>query len=335
MHGSIAAQQGNKIAAILERSAALPANCFTIDAKNGITEGFILSNHPLCGGKLALVLGERFYIMRDQFNKRGCIYQPMGNGTALVRRAQIGGQFPLFQKLDHEGAASFLLYIQSGLKGGKLKAGLEPLWNGTFGGTQICREQDAELVELQCGSTCHVLYPAGGILQVSNDGGKIAYGFLEPEEILERRLELVESMLESAVKMEGADRRAKAEDRAFHELASMLRLTAGHVNLRQRLLDEIERLTDGRVVRPGVHNHFRQSLEFLGDTTWYGWLFAGSDVSQTTGTADRRSEEERKQAAERRRKADQRRAENRAKRLAAQPKKGPTGSTPSYKSKKK
>lgn len=91
---------GNAIA----KEAALPATCYRLDYTGALSEGIELSlNHPLTGGKPALLVGET-YILRNY--ERGCLYEPRNGGVGLVRRAV------LETKVFDGGKKSLLLLTQ-------------------------------------------------------------------------------------------------------------------------------------------------------------------------------------------------------------------------------
>ena len=268
---------------LIAREWAKPVVCFTVT--DHVEEHFALDlNHPITGGKVALVMGENSYVARDSYGRRGCLYK-MDGGKALVRRAEIeffetqgGKRFPLLRRLDNEDPKFILAHVRFGFRKANEKAGFENLWSDVRGGQKIGKtdREDAEaLVELKEGQVLTIFYRDGAVAKIpytdfgalASNGGKVT--MLGAEDALSERLDNIAETLNRASTLEG-DARAKKEDGALHGLASLILMTKNHSELRGKIMAKVE-WHAGRM-RNAVRNHFERSPTSIGDTTIYSWL---------------------------------------------------------------
>lgn len=168
-----------------------------------------------------------------------------------------------------------LLCIRFGLAdGAQLNESLEPVWAGVRGARRIIDRTTHEmLIEADAEDTLHVYYPDGVVVEVkvTKDG---VTRTLAPEAALEKRLDFVESSFAKVADFTDADERARKQDRNFHELASLLLLTAFHPYLREKVIRTVGTHTKriGGRLNKGVRRHFLESLEEINDRTDYWWL---------------------------------------------------------------
>ncbi|MGC9602350.1 MAG: hypothetical protein ABSE76_01225 [Minisyncoccia bacterium] len=320
-------ERGSTTRKLLAAERAKPANCFTL-LGGVVTEGIIIElNHPMMGGKPALILGEGRYIMRDVFAHRGALYE-ISDGKAIVRRAKVEmygeRNIPLLRKIDGESKTK-LVHVHFGMPSGmQLRSGLEELWCGTHGGKLVARGKCEALVEMKEGDIVQVFYSHGavGILKYADLREGVIKGFyLDVDGALFARLELLESNFHAAAEHKDATRRVKSEDAALRGLAAMILMVRGGSEfMHRRIIETAEKLVNGIGLRPGVARHFKAVLSAVRDFTYYGWMAApsGEESIITTRLPPTKSGPSRAEI-------EARRATNREARVEAQPKKGPTG----------
>lgn len=266
---------------LIDVERAKPATCFTISTQGVLEEGISLDfDHSLSGGNIALIVGENSFVARDRFGNRGCLYE-VKNGRALVRRASLGffetqgGKvIPLLRKL--EGAHNALLvYVNYGMpENVRLKPGFEVLDADILGtACKVAQNGTEALVEIKQGETFCIYYPDGRVILTSYEeltNGRISC--LGNELALNARLEVVRGMLSRAASMEDADRAAKSEDWALHQLAAMLRMAFASPKLYAKVVGEIDHYyAEDGVIRPGVRQHLINVLIELKDPVIHAW----------------------------------------------------------------
>lgn len=280
----------------IQASTASSANCFFLNGK--IEEGFVINfDHPLSGGRAALILGERSFVLRNKYN--GCVYEGRVGGQAVVRRAeldeiQIEGDrtFPILSKAGN--TAKKLVHVDFGMApGAKTAVGLEPLWAGVGGfgtkGRIVSRDNTGALVEMDKDDTLFVFYQSGEVVRVSYSdfGTKNVIFRLAPEDALDVRIDLVRDWLKTAAAEKAELSRGKNHDRALHEFAAMLRMSKLFPNLGKKIVHAVDSLAaNGCVFRSGVQQHFKEVLAALNDRMIYSWLAdetAGEEEEQVSG----------------------------------------------------
>ena len=169
-----------------------------------------------------------------------------------------------------------LLCIRFGLAdGAQLIRDLEPVWAGVRGARRIVDRTTHEMfVEADAGDTLHVYYPDGVVAEVTVATDGVMRTTLAPEAALEKRLEFVESLFARVADFTDLDERARKQDRNFHELAALLRLTALYPDFREKITRTIGVHTKriGGRLNQGVRNHLRENLETIDDSSNYWWL---------------------------------------------------------------
>lgn len=318
---------------INERGSALGSlavdNCFALIG-DAISEAFEVElNHPLMGGKSGLVLGERRYIMNDEFGRRGAQIEMRG-GKAVIRRAKVetygDWNIPLLRKFEGEREVKFkLVHVNFGMpKGMQLRTGLEELWAGIRGGKLIARGECEALVEVREGDILQVFSPHGavGVVKYADiKEGVVKDFFLDINGALLARLELLADNFKSAGEFKDLYRRAISEDGALHGFAAMLLMAGDRSDLLRKILDKVEGLVNGTGLRSGVKTHLRSALAAVGHTNYYGWMFIRGHEEPVVATSTKPPEKSGPSRAE----IDARRAENRARRHAAQTRPGGNG----------
>ncbi|KKW23631.1 MAG: hypothetical protein UY67_C0020G0025 [Candidatus Kaiserbacteria bacterium GW2011_GWA2_52_12] len=169
-----------------------------------------------------------------------------------------------------------LLCIRFGLAdGAQLIRDFEPVWAGVRGARRIVDRTTHEMfVEADAGDTLHVYYPDGVVAEVTVATDGVMRTTLAPEAALEKRLEFVESLFARVADFTDLDERARKQDRNFHELAALLRLTALYPDFREKITRTIGVHTKriGGRLNQGVRNHLRENLEIIDDSSNYWWL---------------------------------------------------------------
>ena len=254
-----------------------PANCRTING--AIEEGFYLDlGHPVSGGKPSIILGENAFLARD--GRDGCLYRMTDRG-GFVRRASVGEfeapggkTYPVLQRASDE--KTLVVHVYFGLNEHvRLNAGFDPLWSGVIGGHTASCGRSKAVVEVKRGDFLSIFYPNGVVAKVDytdlKSAASLADKLLSAENSLAERLQFVDAKILGARSIEDDDRRRKAEDRWFHELAAMVRMTSIFPTLRDKILNVVERHSNGGL-RGGVRKHLHGALCAVGDSTYYGWL---------------------------------------------------------------
>lgn len=279
---------------LIQEDRVKPANCFYLNGT--LEEGFHLDfGHPLSGGRAALIVGERTFVLRD--NKSGCVYEVRG-GRGFVRRATLGEmtttggkKFPLISKADDASRKKLVFVDFSMGPGFKLAPDLEPLWAGVSGvgevGRVVVQDSTDALVEMAEGDTLYVFYESGEVTKVLYEdlGTKTSGIRLAAEDALNLRIDHASELLKQTATVNDFVARAKAEDHALHLFAAMLRMAKLFPpKFGKKIIHAIDSLAAGGCVfRPAVRKHFKTALAILGDRTIYSWL-ADETVGEVVGS---------------------------------------------------
>jgi hypothetical protein len=268
-------------------------NCFSVRADGKVEEGIYLSlNHPMTGGKPALILGESTYVARDIVGYRSCLYEVVGGDRGLVRRASLGSftlpsgkSFPLLRKLDGEPHTR-LVHVDFGMpQNARLRPDVGRLYAGIGRREQCVAWSDHEaLVEVKKGEEIVIFYPDGRVTAVHYEG--LSNFFLQGyrlqmfdvEQALEERIGHIDRMFEVAAAASD-EKKKDLRERNFHELASMLSHTGLFPHFRKEIIGAVGHYArrDGGRFEARVHRHFYRVLKTLAVDPLPWWMVGGKD----------------------------------------------------------
>ncbi|MDP3645645.1 MAG: hypothetical protein Q8R25_01010 [bacterium] len=219
------------------------------------------------------------------------------------------------------------------------------VWAGVRGVLVLDFTTTETLIEIQMGRTAEIFYRDGAVstLMVKKDFEPfVEKTELEPEEALEKRLEFVSSGFEKAAALDNSDdRKVPAQDRNFHELATLLGIVRPDLRVAvTRAVGKYTKLTGGRL-NLGVREHFETSVEKVGahplDYWWMSKVHQDQTAVRSTAEPVRfgmrlpkhspLTRGDKPKTAQERAKLEARVAANRAERDANRPAKGPVGAS--------
>jgi hypothetical protein len=277
--------------------ARIPTNAFRVGWEGKIEEGFVLDfDHPTFPMRTALIFGESgHYLSVNTWEKRACVLEDFGT-RQLAKRVLLdeikprngGKSFLVMSKLERP-APYVLVHVDFGTPL-TVKPKM-PLWAGIsgdyhkvgWGGNEAVAMLDKERSDLR------VFYADGrvGVMSYNMCGTSADLVFIDqPEDVLVVRLSNVEQMLTEADNINDVDRKQRFIDRWFHELATMLDIIGTSPQMRQQIMNAVERLTETYSPSNGVRTRLKNILLSFGDRTIYGWLFAKPSDDTTPSFLD-------------------------------------------------
>ena len=250
------------------KEARQPANCFRLNGADGVVEGIEMTlDHPSLPGRPAVFAGN-WGVCRNR--RDGCLYCPVGNGTAVVNRASVewvpvreGKPFPTLVKPEGKTGEAILHVSASAPVHILIK---RKFWAGVISGEGAkilasCYKEKEFIIHFSAeNASAAVFYEDGSVRGLLLENGRLKVVDFSLEDQVKARIRQAEGLLEEAEAL-GSDDRARKQDFALHLLCDILSVAGKRSEEMfdlafSKILDAAE---DG-IVRPGVKSHAERAI---------------------------------------------------------------------------